>query len=157
MSQHYEVVFSLYLRDTTPPAVLEELGWHLGLLAQRPPDCYLAYDTPILAPDPASRLPGGDSAHLARVYRFTRNQVDHFAWSFYLRALWLDDQWGEVWWQVATLIAPHAVQDGYAGFFRELDDEHPTHFLLRQGKPYFAVHGEAPQPFEQDTPNAVDT
>lgn len=35
MSGHYEIVFSLFIRDDVPPEILAELRWRLGLTADR--------------------------------------------------------------------------------------------------------------------------
>ncbi|MFD8750305.1 hypothetical protein ACFV0O_04890 [Kitasatospora sp. NPDC059577] len=65
MSDHYEVGLGCFLREDTPEAVLDVLRWHLGLLDQRPAGLdEQEHAHPMLAPDPDSRLPGGDCASL---------------------------------------------------------------------------------------------
>ncbi|WP_199444520.1 hypothetical protein [Umezawaea beigongshangensis] len=146
MSQHYEIVFSLFLRDDTPGDVLDELRWHLG--ADQPaPRAPVVPGGPHLRPDPGSFLPGGDSASLRRQYRFTRGDQDWHAWGLSARVLWSDDTWAEVWWQFAQWLAPFADEDGYAGFFREETDENPTLLLVRRGEPLLGTFSEDPQPF----------
>ena len=71
--------------------------------------------------------------------------VEHHAWGLYTRQMWLDDQWTEGWWQVVQWLAPHADNDGYAGFFREENEEQPTLLLIRGGKPYVCESGKQPQ------------
>lgn len=146
MSFHYEVTFSLFLRDDTPVEVLDELRWHLGQSSERPEICVVDYDGPVLLPAESSPLAGGEVATLQRQYRFTQNGAEHFSWGVHARLYWLDDHWAEVWWQVATWLAPYA-DDGYAGFFREENDEQPTLLLMRSGEPYFCKVGGEPQPF----------
>jgi hypothetical protein len=147
MSAHYEIVFSLFLRDDTPDEVLAELRWQLGLAAGRPELWALGYQTPVLAPGEPSRLPGGESAALSRQYLSTLAGVDRYAWGLHVRVLWLDDVWGEVWWQVATWLSRYAAGDGYAGFYRESDAHEPTLFVVREGQPYLCEFGGQPRAF----------
>ncbi|MGW1186061.1 hypothetical protein ACWD7Y_14995 [Streptomyces drozdowiczii] len=124
MSLHYEVVFTCFLRDDTPIAVLDALRWHLGLTEQ-PPQGYgeEEYAYPLLAPDPHSRLPGGDFASL-------RRQGE--GWGLYSRNYWLDDDMGEL-VTVLDLLAPHIARPGFGGHFREEDELRPTHLTFRDG------------------------
>lgn len=69
MSDHYEVVFSCFLRDDTPESVMAALRWHLGMDAEFPEN--LDDDEgqlyPLLGPDNHnSSLPGGDVVSLRR-------------------------------------------------------------------------------------------
>src|SRR6266487_575630 len=111
MSFHYEVVFSLFLRDDIPSGVLDELRWHLGLSTQQPDACAIDYDWPQMRPDERSYLPGGEVAVLRRQYRYSQSGVQHHAWGLYARLFWLDDRWAEAWWQVAAWLAPYADGD----------------------------------------------
>jgi hypothetical protein len=147
MSQHYEVVFSMFLRDDTPAGVLDELRWHLGLSAQRPDSCVIAYDVPQMCPAGGNLLPGGEAARLRRQLRYSRAGAAHYAWGLYARLLWPDGQWAEIWQRVAVWLSAHAAQDGYAGFFREEHDERPTLLLVRGGEPYLCEHGGQPRAF----------
>jgi hypothetical protein len=147
VSSHYEVVFSLFLRDDTPSVVLDELRWHLGLLTQRPEVCAIEDDWPQLRPNERTYLPGGEVALLQRQYRYSRAGVEHHAWGLYTRQFWLDDHWAAAWWRAAAWLAPHADGDGYAGFFREEGDERPTLLLIRGGEPYLCGFGEEPRAF----------
>src|SRR5690242_4942006 len=123
MSGHFEIVFSVFLRDDTPAAVLDELRWQLGLARERPGQLVIDYDEPQLRPAASSYLPGGETANLERQYRYTAPTGEHYAWGLHVRLFWLDDTWAEVWLQVAEWLAPWAEDDGYAGFFREEADE----------------------------------
>jgi hypothetical protein len=129
MSAHYEVVFSLCLRDDTPADALDELRWHLGLAGQRPGVWALGYDTPQLRPDEASPLPGGEAAALCR---------QAAGWGLHTRLRWADERWAEVWWQVVAWLSRYAGQDGYAGFYRAEHDEQPTVLVVRGGRPYLS-------------------
>ncbi|MFF3395796.1 hypothetical protein ACFYW1_33345 [Streptomyces sp. NPDC002669] len=114
MSLHYEVVFTCFLRDGTPEPVLEALRWHTGASEERPP--HLDEDEhpyQLLAPDPDSRLPGGEFASLR--YQSLGSQD---AWGLFTRNLWLDDDIGEL-TTVMDLLAPHVEGSGYAGYLRE--------------------------------------
>lgn len=151
MSLHYEVVFSLFLRVDTPDEVLAELRWHLGLCTQRPGLWALGYETPVLAPGESSRLAGGESAALSLQYRSgvagsPQTSTEEHAWGLHARLFWLDDQWAEVWWQVVTWLSPYAC-DGYAGFYREQDEEQPTSLLIRDGVSYLCEFGGQPRAF----------
>jgi hypothetical protein len=143
VSAHYEVVFSVFLRDDTPADVLAELRWHLGLSPERPPRLAIDRELPLLAPGSPSRLPGGEGASLDRRHRYPSSAVEHYAWSLYARLYWLDDLWAHYWGRVAELLAPWADEDGYAGFFREEFDQTRTFLLFRDG----AFHlGESGRP-----------
>jgi hypothetical protein len=135
VSLHYEVVFSLFLRDDLPADVLNELRWHLGLSSERPTRPVIDYEGPQLRPAATSYLPGGETASLQRQYRHSANGTDHYAWGLHVRLFWLDDQWAEVWWQVAAWLAAWADEDGYAGFFREEAEATPTLLVVRGGEP----------------------
>jgi hypothetical protein len=145
MSYHYEVVFSLFLRDDTPSDLLDELRWHMGLSEERSTTPATDMDYPLMRPGD-SYLPGGDLAVLQRQYRYDdASGVKHYAWGVYARMFVLDDAMGEV-WQIATWLAPHAEDDGYAGFFREETDERPRLLAIRGGELYSYELGEQPQP-----------
>ncbi|MDT7782948.1 MAG: hypothetical protein QOF58_1367 [Pseudonocardiales bacterium] len=138
MSSHYEVVFSTFLRDDTPPAVLDELRYHLGVTEQRPHNLVIDYDFPVLRPDTDSYLPGGDHVALRRQLRGHHANGEHHAWGLHARLYWLDDQWAEIWWQVVSLLAPHVEDDGYAGHFREEYDERATSLIILGGAPHLS-------------------
>jgi hypothetical protein len=147
VSVSYEVVFSLFLRDDTPGEVLAELRWHLGLAADRPGPWALGYETPVLRPGESSRLAGGESAALSRQYRTDAAGAGRPAWGLHVRVFWPDDQWAELWWQVAAWLSRYAASDGYAGFYREADGAEPTLLLVRGGLPYLCEFGGQPRAF----------
>ncbi|MGX1542965.1 hypothetical protein [Streptomyces adustus] len=61
MSDHFEAVFSCFLRDDTPASVLLALRWHLGLDDEEPEDLDPENSPyPLLVPNNNSRLPGGN-------------------------------------------------------------------------------------------------
>jgi hypothetical protein len=152
VSSHYEVVFSVHLRDDIPPNVLDELRWHLGERPNRPERLTVDYGDPLLQVDTGSYLAGGEHASLERTHRYRQRGSDHHAWSFFARLLWLDDVWAECWWQVATWLAQHAETTGYAGFWREECAIWPTVLLLGGGHAYLATPGEQPRPLSSDGP-----
>ncbi|MFC9977138.1 hypothetical protein ACFVH6_40175 [Spirillospora sp. NPDC127200] len=122
MSLHFEVVFTCFLREDTPPQVLAALRWHLGLAEERPAGLgEHAYS--LLAPDPHSRLPGGDVASL-------REQDQ--GWGLFSRNYWLDDDLGEL-ATVLELLAPHVEGPGFGGHLREEFESEPTVFAFRDG------------------------
>ncbi|GIH13079.1 hypothetical protein [Rugosimonospora africana] len=88
MSGHFEVVFSVFLRDDTPAEVLAELRWHLGLSPERSPRLTIDDDEPLLSPGTPSYLPGGETATLNRQYRYTSSGGDHYAWGLHARVYW---------------------------------------------------------------------
>ncbi|WP_394615259.1 hypothetical protein JNUCC0626_36465 [Lentzea sp. JNUCC 0626] len=134
MSLHFEVVYSFFLRDDTPPETLDELRYHLGLSEIRPPNLVVDYDHPVLEPVAESYLPGGEHVALRRQSRGRNRDGEIYAWGLYARLYWVDDQWAEVWWQVAQWLAPYAADDGYGGFYREEQDERPTPFMVSNGE-----------------------
>ncbi|MCG8921546.1 hypothetical protein [Lentzea sp. CC55] len=134
MSFHYEVVFSLFLRENTPAEVLDELRYHLGLAPEPPRNPVLDYDFPVLRPNPDSYLPGGEHAALREQLRGFNDEGDLHAWGLHARLFWLDDQWAEVWWQVVQWLAPHVEDNGYAGFVREEADERPAVLTFHNGE-----------------------
>ncbi|MFI5529952.1 hypothetical protein ACIA8O_15560 [Kitasatospora sp. NPDC051853] len=133
MSLHFEVVFTCFLRDETPSAVLAALRWHLGLTAERSPGLDAdEHPYPLLEPDPDSRLPGGDFASLRRQARgFVAGRELH-AWGLSSRTCWLDDELGGL-VTVLDLLAPHVEEAGYGGHFREQYEAEPTVFVFRDG------------------------
>ncbi|SCL48220.1 hypothetical protein [Micromonospora chersina] len=133
MSLHYEVVFSCFLDDETPPDVLDVLRWHLGMRDERPATLD-AEDHPyrLLAPDPDSYLPGGDVASLRRQRVGFTATGERFQWGLHSRNYWLDDDLGEL-VSILDLIAPHVVEDGYGGHLREEYDTDLVVFEFRDG------------------------
>jgi hypothetical protein len=128
MSMHYEVVFSCFLRDDTPEEVIDALRWHLGLAAEWPAS--LAADEPaerLLRSDQASNLPGGDIASLRRQAVPGAAESDVYAWGLFSRNLWLDDAMGSM-TAIMELLAPHAAESGYGGYFREESATEATAF-----------------------------
>ena len=129
MSAHYEVVFSCFLRDDTPAEILDALRWHLGLVAGQPADSEPG-QRPLLLPDPASSLPGGDVASL----RFQSHGIDTSgraaAWGLFSRSLWPDDAMGQL-STIMELIAPHVAREGYGGYFRDVTTADATAFEFR--------------------------
>jgi hypothetical protein len=79
------VVFSCFVHDHTPPDILDELRWHLGLTTQTPATPYRSAAYPLLAPDPASYLSGGDVASLRRQFRRFRAGREVHAWGLFSR------------------------------------------------------------------------
>jgi len=147
VSLHYEVVFSLFLRDDTPVEVLDELRWHLGVTDEPPavralPDV----DWPALRPqEETGWLPGADVAELRRQYRTTRLGVDNYAWALHARCCWYDDERDHVWWDMAAWLAPYAAEEGYAGFYREESEDVPTVLLVRGGRAHEWRPGQEPK------------
>ncbi|MFF8614950.1 hypothetical protein [Streptomyces sp. NPDC015350] len=128
MSLYYEVVLTCFLRDGTPEPVLEALRWHTGAVEDRPP--HLDEDEHpyrLLAPDPDSRLPGGESASLRHQSLGGRN-----AWGLFVRNLWMDDDIGEL-TTVLDLLAPHVEDSGYGGYLREEYDTKMSVLTFRDG------------------------
>lgn len=146
VSLHFEVVFSLFLREDTPDDVMHELRYHLGLSTQRPANLEIDYGHPVLEPNPDSYLPGGEQAVLRKQYRYHRAGVEHHAWGLHVRLHWVDDAWGELWWFVASWLAPFVEDNGYAGFYREDRDERPTALIVLDGEPHVGVAGEESVP-----------
>ncbi|MEW2329773.1 hypothetical protein AB0880_18405 [Micromonospora chersina] len=133
MSLHYEVVFSCFLDDETPPEVLDALRWHLGMRDQLPATLNAdEHPYPLLSPDPDSYLPGGDVASLRRQRVGFTAAGDVYQWGLHSRNYWLDDDLGEL-VTILDLIAPHVVEDGYGGHFREVYDTDLTVFEFRDG------------------------
>ncbi|MCQ4209411.1 hypothetical protein [Streptomyces longispororuber] len=118
MSDHFEAVFSCFLRDDTPDSVLETLRWHLGLDDEEP-EGLDAENTPypLLVPDSNSRLPGGDTASLRRTVQEFTTSGERYEWELFARCYWVDDftLWLD---DLLTLIAPHVARPGYGGHIR---------------------------------------
>ncbi|MBV2365874.1 hypothetical protein [Streptomonospora nanhaiensis] len=144
MSDHYEVVFSCFLRDDTPRSVLAELRWHLGVDDEPPETVDLdRCPAPLLDPDPDSPLPGGDVGHLRRQSRTDSHGPDadpglrerlldggeRHAWGLYSRSHWLDDDLGRV-CDVLELVAPHLDHSGYGGHYRDVYGSEVTVFVF---------------------------
>ena len=124
MSCHYEVVFACFLREDTPESVLDTLRWHMGLINEQPRLLYHDddYKQP-LVPDPDSKLPGGELAHL---------RLEDCGWGLLSRSYWLDDDLGWV-LDLIEFIAPYVSVRGYGGFFREVSEVMPTAFAFADG------------------------
>ncbi|GAB2611584.1 hypothetical protein GCM10027168_50580 [Streptomyces capparidis] len=133
MSSYYEVVFTCFLRDDTPDAVLGALRWHLGLTPERPAEPEAEeHAYPLLAPDPDSRLPGGEFATLLRQPRGFSAEGELHSWGLFSRNYWLDDDLGEL-VTVLDLLAPHVEEPGYGGYFREEYEAEPTLLTFHDG------------------------
>jgi hypothetical protein len=118
VSSHYEVVFDCALAPDTPAAVLHALRWHLEEAAEPPAGTDPGdHAYPLLAADPHSRLPGGDTAEL-------RRPTGGGPWELRTRNLWLDDDLGAL-TDLLDLIAPYA-QGVRVGFLREVGAEETT-------------------------------
>ncbi len=128
MSVQYEVVFACFLRDETPAETLDALRWHLGLLADRPPNLSAA-DHPqrLLCPDPASGLPGGDVASLQLQRLTVADDGQARAWGLYSRTLWPDDALSGL-AAVLELIAANVAESGYGGYYRDVRSVDATAF-----------------------------
>ncbi|MCX4819991.1 hypothetical protein OG883_08755 [Streptomyces sp. NBC_01142] len=134
MSDHYEVVFSCFLRDDTPESVLAALRWHLGMDAERPgdldPEEHLY---PLLTPDRNnSRLPGGDIVSLRRTVQGSTAFGQQHAWELFSRNYWVDDSMLCL-DSILGLLAPHIARPGYGGYFRDEYDTALTVFTFREG------------------------
>lgn len=133
VSLHYEVVFNCFLRRHTPEPVLTALRWHLELDRERPADLDPEIHTfPLLAPDPDSRLPGGDIASLRLQSRGFAAGGELRAWGLLSRNYWLDDDLGEL-VTILDLLAPHVEEPGFGGYFREEYDTELTVLTFRNG------------------------
>jgi hypothetical protein len=138
MGTHYEVVYSLLLRDETPEDMLAEFRWHLGLSSEKPENMTVDCDVPLLSADQAGYLPGGAFAVLRRQSRGT-----HETWGLYSRVYWDDDTWAENWWAFGELLAKYADGDGYIGFWRDADfDTAVTEMIARGGGLEFSTRDE---------------
>ncbi|MFK4689659.1 hypothetical protein RKD22_002594 [Streptomyces pristinaespiralis] len=136
MSEHYEVVFSCFLRDDTPASVLAALRRHMGMAVDRPQELDDDVDDgqleSLLAPDDNSALPGGDVGSLRRtVQEFTTSGARH-EWELFARKDWLDDSMLHLDGLLA-LLAPHVARSGYGGHFRDVYGTAVTVFTFRDG------------------------
>jgi hypothetical protein len=120
MSVQYEVVLACFLQDETPADALDALRWHLGLLADRPPGMNAAdHPDPLLRPDPASSLPGGDVASLQRQRHPLGDGGPALAWGLYSRTVWPDDALTGL-AGVLKLLAGYVAEAGYGGYYRDV-------------------------------------
>ncbi|MET9874057.1 hypothetical protein ABZZ36_05395 [Actinacidiphila glaucinigra] len=133
MSEHYEVVFSCFLRDDTPAPVLAALRWHLGMDREDPADLDPdAHPYPLLVPNNNSCLPGGDLVSLRRtVQRFTVSG-EEYEWELFSRSYWVDD-FTVYLDSLLKLLAPHVARPGYGGFIRHEYDTEADVFTFRDG------------------------
>lgn len=99
----------------------------------------------MLLPNPQSNLPGGEQVSLREQLRYISRGEEHHEWSLYFRGEWLDDQWAEVWWQVAKWLAPFVSESGYGGFFREEANHLPSVLTFRAGVAYLNEPGAEPR------------
>ncbi|MFF7204144.1 hypothetical protein [Streptomyces sp. NPDC008141] len=135
MSDHYEVVFSCFLRDDTPESVMAALRWHLGLDAEFPEnlDADEGQLYPLLDPDNHnSCLPGGDVVSLRRTVREFTQSGERYEWELFARKDWLDDSILYL-RHLLDLLAPHAARPGYGGLFRNFYGTAVTVFTFRDG------------------------
>lgn len=138
MSDHYEVVFSCFLRHDTPALVLAALRWHMGMDDEDPdgldPD---NHPYPLLLPGDG-RLPGGDIASFRRtVQEFTASGKRH-EWELFVRIYWVDDLTLHL-DALLELMALHVARQGYGGYIR--------HEYDIEGKP-FKFHDSTYDPVE---------
>lgn len=122
MSDHYEVVFSCFLRDDTPAPVLAALRWHMGMDDECPDDLDSDdHPYPLLLPG-NSRLPGGDAVCLRRTVQEFTASGERYEWELFARHYWVDDLTLHL-EALLELIAPHVARRGYGGHIR---DEYQT-------------------------------
>jgi hypothetical protein len=130
VSSHFEVIYSLFLKDDTPEEILAELRWHLGLSPEKPSNLILDYVTPQLAVQTETYLPGDEIA----VLKHQQITSHRRAWGLYHRAFWKDDTLADL-GRFAELLAAWADDDGYIGLWREADhEETPTVLISRSGQ-----------------------
>ncbi|MFG3287613.1 hypothetical protein ACGF3G_02210 [Streptomyces sp. NPDC048179] len=132
MSDHYEVVFSSFLRDDTPASVLAALRWHMGMDDEGPED--LARDDhpyPLLLPG-GSRLPGGDIVSLRRSVQELTSSGTRYEWELFVRIYWVDDLTLYL-GALLELIAPHVAGRGYGGYIRDVHDTEVKAFTFHDG------------------------
>ncbi|MPY35037.1 hypothetical protein FNH09_28475 [Streptomyces adustus] len=119
MSDHFEAVFSCFLRDDIPASVLLALRWHLGLDDEEPEDLDPENSPyPLLVPNSNSRLPGGDVVSLRRTVQEFTTSGERYEWELFARCYWVDDftLWLD---DLLALIAPHVARPGYGGYLRD--------------------------------------
>jgi len=120
VSEHFEVVFSCFLRDDIPAPVLAALRWHMGVDDDRPdaldPD---DHPYPLLSPDDNSRLPGGDFVSLRRTAQEFTTSGKRYEWELFSREDWVDDLTLHL-DAFLELIAPHVADSGYGGHIRHV-------------------------------------
>ncbi|MFD3437551.1 hypothetical protein ACFWU3_08600 [Streptomyces sp. NPDC058685] len=133
MSDHYEVVFSCFLRDDTPASVMNDLRWHLGMDAEDPEDLDDGQLRPLLAPgNDNSRIPGGDIVSLRRTVQGFTQSGERYEWELFARNDWIDDSMLYL-RDLLDLLAPHIAHPGYGGHFRDCYDTAVTVFDFRDG------------------------
>jgi hypothetical protein len=135
MSSHYEVVLSCFLRDDTPDSVLAALRWHLGTEAEEAGNLdFEEHPFPLLAPNPNSRLPGGDFVSLRRQVQGFWDDAEVHAWELFTRTYWVDDHMLHL-TALLDLIAPHVAVSGsgYGGHYRDEYKTATTAFVFHGG------------------------
>jgi hypothetical protein len=107
VSDHYEVVLSLFLSDATPavPERGDTGGTHR-----------------MMAPDPGGLPPGGDIAVPRRRFGTGRAGPEEYGQGLYARYRLLDDDLREL-WQIMEWPAPYVETEGYAGRCRAESDD----------------------------------
>lgn len=133
MSDHYEVVFSCFLRDDTPAPVLAALRWHMGM-DDDCPDALDPDDHPyqLLLPDANSRLPGGDTVCLRRTVQEFTASGERYEWELFARKDWVDDLTLHL-DAFLELMAPHVASSGYGGHIRDQHDPEVKPFTFHDG------------------------
>jgi hypothetical protein len=132
MSDHYEVVFSCFLRDDTPARVLAALRWHMGMDDEGPDDLDPDDHPYPLLLSGQGRLPGGDIVSLRRtVQEFTASGKRH-EWELFVRIYWVDDLTLYL-DALLELIAPHVARAGYGGYIRDEFDTEVKTFKFHDG------------------------
>ncbi|MYZ36125.1 MULTISPECIES: hypothetical protein [unclassified Streptomyces] len=133
MSSHYEVVLSCLLRDDTPDSVLAALRWHLGMDTEEPEDLdFEECPSPLLEPNPNSRLPGGDFVSLRRQVQGFSDAGEVHAWELFARTYWVDDHMLYL-TTLLDLIAPYVAVSGYGGHHRDEYGTATTAFVFHGG------------------------
>lgn len=132
MSDHYEVVFSTFLRDDTPVTVLAALRWHMGIDDEAPDDLDPDdHPYPLLLPG-QPRLPGGDIVSLHRTVQEFTSSGTRYEWELFVRIYGVDDLTLYL-DALLELIAPHVARRGYGGYIRDEYDIEMTTFNFHDG------------------------
>ncbi len=132
MSDHYELVFSSFLRDDTPASVLAALRWHMGMDDEDPEDLDRDdHPYPLLLRG-QSPLPGGDNVSLRRSVPESTSSGTPYGWELFVRIYWVDDLTLHL-DALLQLIAPHVVRRGYGGYIRDVHDTEVETFKFHDG------------------------
>jgi hypothetical protein len=132
MSDHYEVVFSCFLRDDTPAPVLAALRWHMGIDDEGPDDLDPDDHPYPLLLSGQGRLPGGDIVSLRRTVQEFTSSGKRYEWELFVRIYWVDDLTLYL-DALLQLIAPHVARRGYGGYIRDEYDIEVKTFKFHDG------------------------